>query len=274
MNYKKIVSTVESLPPLLDTVDIIRRLYSEGASSVNLSRLSIAIESDALLSANILKMINSPLYGFSRKIDSVSQAISLFGSELIFALVARFSIQASIVANLRPYGLSNDAFNEMCQLQSKLVSEWYKEINASSAAFLAPLALIMESGKLILAKEITASGEIKAFCEGLMSASSLSIYEHNRFSTSSYYVSGLLFEHWNLSKHYVAILKGLDYEHPTLKELQEEIDVLDVVRTAINVREILTEESLSEASKIVTEMGHSVDAFLKAAKKLQKMRSK
>lgn len=272
MNYKKIVSKIESLPPLLDTADTVRRLYSEGSANVNLSRLTIAIESDALLSANVLKMINSPLYGFSRKIDSVSQAVTLFGSETIFALVLRFCVQANIVANLRPYGVGNDTFNEVCHLQSKLVSEWYTQINPTSAAFLAPLALIMESGKLILAKEITASGEIKEFLQGLKSAKSISLYEHEYFTTSSYFVSGLLFEHWNLNDEYVAILKGLDYEHTKIKELQEQIDVLDTVRRAINVSAILSDDSIKEASKIVAEMGHSVGDFISAAKKLQKMR--
>ena len=273
MNYEKIVSKIESLPPLLDAAEIVRRLYSEGAANVNLSRLTLAIESDALLSANILKMINSPLYGFSRKISSVSQAVALFGSETIFALVLRFSMQSSIVANLRPYGVSNDTFNEVCHLQSKLVSQWYKEVNPSSAAYLSSLALIMESGKLILAKEITASGEIKPFSQGIKSAASISVYEHERFGTSSYFVSGLLFEHWNLTPHYAEILKGLDYEHENLKELQEEIDVLDVARIAINVTHILSDRSIEEAATIVADMGHSVEKFVTVAKKIQKMRN-
>lgn len=270
MKYKKLVRQIESLPPLLDTVDIIRRLYSDGMHNVNLSRLTLAIESDALLSANILKMINSPLYGFSRKITSVSQAITLFGSELIFALVVRFSIHTNIVANLRAYGVSNEKFNEICHLQSRLVSEWYSQIDANSAKFLAPLALIMESGKLIFAKEIALSGDIKDFCVGLRASQSITLYEDELFGTSSYYVCGLLFEHWNLNEHYIKILKGLDYEHSNIEELNEEINVLDAVRTAINVKECLSESSLADAVEIVEDMGHNVEDFLRVAKKLKK----
>lgn len=272
MKYKKLVSQIESLPPLLDTADIVRRLYSDGMQNVNLSRLTLAIESDALLSANILKMINSPFYGFSRKITSVSQAVTLFGSELIFALVVRFSIQTNIVANLRAYGLSNDKFNEICHLQSRLVSDWQTKVDRHFAAFLSPLALIMESGKLIFSKEIALAGEIKEFSKGLESAESITLYEHELFGTSSYYICGLLFEHWNLNEEYIKILKALDYEHTNIEELSTEINILDAVRSAINVKEQLSEASLGSAVEIVEEMGQSVDLFLSAAKNLKKMR--
>ena len=212
MNYETIVKNIESLPPLIDTIKIVKRLYAEGSSNVNIARLIIAIESDALLATNILKMANSPLYGFSKEVTSISQAVTLFGAEMIFAFVVRFSVNANIVANLRPYALSNNAFNEVCHLQSKFVSQWYGKINESSALFLAPLALIMESGKIILAKEITANGCIKSFSQGLQDAQSVSLYEHKHFTTSSYFVSGLLFEHWNLNRNYTEILKSLDFE--------------------------------------------------------------
>lgn len=273
MEFDSLVKKIESLPPLIESADLIKRVCAEGVMHTNLSRLIIAIESDALLSLSLLKMANAPLYGFSRTITSVTQAVTLFGAEMIFAFVLRFSINARIMANLRPYGLSNEAFNEVCVLQSRLLTAWYMQVDPLKAPFLASLALIMESGKLLLAREITADGKIKSFCEGLKSASSVVHYEHEIFGTSSYYVTGLLFEHWHLNANYVAILKGLDYEHENFDALQEQIDVLDVVRTAINVNAVLTPDSVEESAAFVAQMGHDPQKFLSAVKKIKLMRN-
>lgn len=153
MNYKDIVSEIDSLPPLSDTTMFIQQLYSHGAQNVNIIKLVRIIESDALLAANILKMINAPLYGFSKKIASVSQAVTLFGTEMVYGLVINYAMNQHLKADLKPYGLLNSQFNNICQMQSALMMQWYAKIDLRHAQFLASLALMMESGKLIFAKK-------------------------------------------------------------------------------------------------------------------------
>ena len=68
---------------------------------------------------------------------------------------------------------------------------------------------------------------------------------------------------------YVHILKGLDYEQSNPSpQIARWIDSLDVVRTAINVKNILTKESIEEASELVAEMGLSVVMFKKACNEI------
>ncbi|MDF1876702.1 HDOD domain-containing protein [Sulfurimonas sp. SAG-AH-194-L11] len=261
MNFRSIVNHIDSLPALSDTTQVVRKLYEGGAQNVNISLLVQAIESDVVLTVNILKMINSPLYGFSKKITSISQAVTLFGTQVVYGLVVRYSIESAIIANLRPYGLSNSKFNDICHMQSTLMNQWYSQVNLQDAQFLAPLALVMESGKLVIAQEITQNGNIKEFINGVKSAANISEYENSLFGTSSYYVSGLLFEHWNLDSLYVDMLKGLDFEHDGALKMTYYIDALDVVRTAVNVVDIFTQESIEEASEIVADMGLDVADF-------------
>lgn len=269
MNFRGIVKNIESLPALSDTTQIVRSLYEHGAENVNISKLVAAIEMDALLTANILKMINSPLYGFSKQIASISQAVTLFGTQVVYGLVVRYSIESSIIANLRPYGLSNSKFNDICHMQSALLTQWYSEINLREAQVLAPLALIMESGKLVVAQEVVQAGSIKEFITGLKAAENISEYENSLFGTSSYYVSGLLFKHWNLDSHYVDMLKGLDFEYDGASQMGHQIDILDAVRTAVNVADIFTDESISDATEIVTDMGLDVEHFKKVCLKIK-----
>lgn len=274
MNYEALVKRVNSLPPLLDVAQLIRSLYADGIHNVDVAQLVKAIESDALLCANILHMINSPLYGFSKQINSISQAVTLFGTQRIFGFVVRYAINAVAIANLRVYGVSNERFNEVCQLQSALVHEWYSKINLEYSQFLTPLALIMESGKLIFAKELTSHAKIKEFADGLKTAQSISSYENEVFNTTSYYISGLLFEHWHFNPLYSEILKSIDFEVPNTPRILKFVEILDVVRLAVNVKSIFTQESIDEACAVVDEMGEDKTLFLEAVAKIKQRSEK
>ena len=269
MDFRSIVSRVDTLPPLSDTTKIVQDLYENGAENVNIDKLVMAIESDASLTVNILKMINTPFYGFSRDIVSIRQAVTLFGTQVLYGIVVNFSIRFAVKANLRPYGITTEEFNDICQLQSTLMDRWYSTINKQHAQYLSSLALIMESGKLIVSQEVVNSGKIKEFLKGFRDSEDLAVYENEQFGTTSYFVSGLLFEHWRLDPMYVSLLKGLDYEEDSMHKILHFIDTLDVIRTAINVKEVLTQESIQEAAKIVKYLNLDVDSFIKIAQDLK-----
>jgi len=262
MNFRSIVKSIDSLPSLSDLSIIVRHLYENGAENVNINKLTIAIESDSVLTANMLKMINSPLYGLSKQVSSIKQAIVLLGTEMVYGIVIKFSIESTLIANLRPYGVSNDEFNTISRVQSKLTYEWLLKIDKNNAQFLGSLALIMESGKLVVAQEIAHSGNIKDFLEGLKASDSIIEYENRMFGTSSYYVSALLFEHWHFDASYVDMLKGLDFEHDEGEQYNRYIDILDVVRTVVNVKAMFTPESIESAADLVYETGLDIDEFL------------
>ncbi len=261
MNSRSIVNHINALAPLLDTTQMIRKMFEDGAENVNIIILVQAIERDAVLSLNILKMINSPLYCLPKQITSIYQVINLCGIQAMYGFIVYYSIESSIIANLRPYGLSNTKFHDISHMQCILINKWYSKVNLHDAQILTPLALIMESGKLVVAQEVVHETTIKEFINGIKNAVNISVYENSLFGTSSYYISGLLFEHWHLDQLYVDILKGLDFEHGVAPSISHYIDILDAVRTAVNVSNIFTEESINEAAEIVSEIGLDVVHF-------------
>lgn len=270
MDFNTIIAGIEELPPLSDTAQVVDKLYANGAENVNIINLVRAIESDASLTVNILKMINAPYYGFSRKIASVSQAVTLFGTQIIYGLVIKYCIDSSLVANLRPYGITSSQFNDISHLQSALMSQWYSKIDLRHAQFLAPLALIMETGKLVVSREIVKAGRIKEFQEGLRKADDHIEYENEFFGTSSYFVTGTLFDYWNLEPIYANILKDLDFiSKDTSSQMEYYIKSLDVVRTAINAKEVLTQNSVAHACELIEDMHFNVDDFLHVTSRLK-----
>jgi len=274
MTFKHIITKLESLPPLSNTPFIIQQIYSCGAQNIDIIKLVKVIEADAVLAANILRMINAPIYGFSRKIASISQAVTLFGTDEIYGLVLKYAVDEQLKAETDIYGVDNKTFNDICQLQSTLMLQWYSKIDIRHAQFMAPLALIMESGKLVLAHEVMKSNYIKKFTFGYKKAKNVAEFEHSLLGTTTYYLSGLLFEYWNLEPLYVEILKGLDFETDNSPKVESYIDSLDVIRVAVNVKDILSKNSIYEACGVVEDMGLDPEHFEKVAKRVREQYNK
>jgi HD-like signal output (HDOD) protein len=276
MTFKNIIKNIDSLPPLSNAAHLVQLLYSGGIENLNIKRLVKVIESDAMLAANILKMINSPYYGFKQQISTISQAVTLVGASRIQMLVINYAINEKLKADPSIYGFKNTQFNDLCQLQSSLMFQWYSTINADDAKFLSPLALIMESGKLVLANEVLKSDYVGEFRKGFNECESIEEYEKSIIGTTSYYITAMLFEHWNLEPKYVDILKSLDFPPKDEEEKKQEekkkkvcIPALNVIRKAINVKDILSSSAINTACVLVEDMGQDPDVFKDIALKLR-----
>jgi len=274
VNLESLITSIEAVPALSNTSALVRDAYSNGSDNVDITRLVQIIESDVALTVNVLKMVNAPIYGFSRTISSISQAVSLFGTDKVYGLVLDYSIHEKIKANTRIFGLSNVEFNEMCHLQSSLMLQWCSTVDSKIARFLAPLALIMESGKLVLSNDIMKNTFAKKYRQTLMESDSIEACEHELIGTTSYYLSGALFEHWNLNPIYVNILKGLDFEEHANEDVHKYIHLIDIVRVAINLKEILTKDSIYQAAGVVQDCGFDEKTFMKVALKVKEQYEK
>ncbi len=73
----KIIEQADDLPTLPTVATKVISVTSGTETSVK--EVGELIEKDVALSAKILQIINSPFYGFSRGITSVSEAVGLMG---------------------------------------------------------------------------------------------------------------------------------------------------------------------------------------------------
>ena len=269
MNLENVTKSIESLAPLSDAILAIQELFSAGQDKLDIGELIELIESDALLSVNILKMANSPLYGFSNKISSVKQSVTLFGTMQVYAFIMSYIINENIEANTAFYGLSNEKFNDICTIQSALLLQWYAKIDLEYAKFLAPLALIMETGKLVLANEVASSSYENTMQEDYKKSKNIPFYEKETFGISSYEVSSKVFEHWHLDTMYIKILDSLD-KKPDSQVIEKYVKIINVVITAVNVKSMLSKESVLEACSLVQKMGLDPNVFAQTALKVKK----
>jgi HD-like signal output (HDOD) protein len=265
MNFEHIVNNIDSLPPLSNAANIVQSLYAAGIDNLNVDRLIKTIESDVMLKANILRVINSPYYGLRTHITSMQRAVTLFGAKRIQMLVIHYAMQEQLKADPSIYGFTSLQFNDFCQLQGSLMYQWYSKINVKEAQFLSSLVLMMEVGKLILAKEVIESDYCGEFRKGFNECKDIQEYELELLGCTSYTLSALLFEHWNLDDEYVTLLKNLDNDELDDVHMLEVLEKIKVIRTAINVKDILSDTAIADAAQMVKDLGYDANDFTSTA---------
>ena len=82
---KEISDALEKIPPIDYVVARTLALIRDPTTSAR--RVAQEIAKDVLLSFEIMKIVNSPIYGFSRKIQSLEHAITLIGFKSVESIV-------------------------------------------------------------------------------------------------------------------------------------------------------------------------------------------
>lgn len=246
---------IKALPPLPASVIRIQELCM--SNDTNIDELSRVIENDPMLSANILKSVNSPLYGMSKEISSIPQAVMLFGISMIRGFAAANAIKKAVAIDLSPYGKTIDDLSRVSTLQSALVREWYRNVDKSMLPLLQSCAFLMELGKLVASLKVIGSGEFDKFSAEVHQNKALSEIERCYLGQSSYEIASLMFEHWNFETALTETLKEIgtpDTKNPYAK-------VLSVVSKALNLRDTFSDQGLKEAYEMIEQFGLNRNAF-------------
>lgn len=166
LDDKKIASVVSSFqvpvkPEILSGID---ELMHE--KEPNIEAVATLIASDVGLSAAILKIINSPLYGMNRRISEIKQAVMMLGLKTINSLVTAillkqaFTGKASISLE-RFWDDANDIANAMTFIGSKVKNKIPVEMLYTIGLFhncgIPLLALKYENYKDVLIEANTAN---------------------------------------------------------------------------------------------------------------------
>ena len=99
---EKEVAELSSLPTLPGVVQLlVQMVKDENSTAMDLGRV---ISQDQALSARVLRMVNSPFYGFSGKISSVSHALVLLGFNVVKGLVLSAAVFESLISEMKGIG--------------------------------------------------------------------------------------------------------------------------------------------------------------------------
>ena len=95
---RQLIEDTKSLPTLPTVITKLNALVAR-KNSTN-QEIARVISSDQILSAKVLRLVNSPFYGFSRRVSTVSNALILLGVNVIKSLILSTSIFEMMEKNL------------------------------------------------------------------------------------------------------------------------------------------------------------------------------
>ncbi len=267
MAYIPIIARVNSLPPLPESVIELENLFAQGDPDID--KLVKIIESDPSLTADLLSKVNAPLYSFSRQIISVLQAVTLFGSAKIRAMVLFSVIERNFDINLEPYGITTQEYAKISTMQSELMFQWYMGIDVNKAKLLTPIAFLMETGKILIAKDIIDHHKEDQFLLDVQNYEKLKYVENIHVNMTTAQINALVFEHWKLNSTFIECMKYLDNETKTPNTIIREVEALQIVRTSLNLKDQFTEVSMEDAVQRIKKASYDVDKYLSVVERIK-----
>src|SRR5258707_1757266 len=106
----RILGALDKLPPFSPVLT--RLMATLADDNVSFGELAGIIETDAVLAGNLLRVVNSPLYGRIATINSVRHAVAIMGSVKIRNLVLGMSVSRRWAAATTPKSWNARRFNE------------------------------------------------------------------------------------------------------------------------------------------------------------------
>ena len=259
---EEILKKIKQLPPLPESAMQIEAVYQNPDSSFN--DMVKILEKDPLLTADILKSANSPLYGFSREINAISQAVSLFGMGTVRGFALASIVKKSFALDLSPYGITNDMFSALSKRQHALTTAWCIRKEARLLGVLSPAAFLVEIGKVLIAQQIISDRTQQKFKDALLSLQDVEAAERAVVGVDTPEVSSTIFEHWRFESGLVNTIRNCEHPESAKDEDKKAAQILHVVRTAVPINGVITDDSIAAAKELIVKYDLDMESFDKA----------
>ncbi len=144
----KLLIKVKEMPPLPQSITQILELTKSTKSSAH--DLTKVCERDPKLTASMLKLANSPFYGFARKISTISHAIVCLGLDTVKSIALTSSTQEMLNNEIPAYALEKGMLWQHsigCATCARIIAKRIG-FNESEEAYIA--GLLLDIGKIIL----------------------------------------------------------------------------------------------------------------------------
>lgn len=193
--WQKVKEAAGRLPPFSPVLS--RLLATLADEDVSLGEIAVLIERDAVLAGNVLRMVNSPLYGWRGTVNSVRHAVSLMGLNKLRNFALGYSISQMWAQMKMPRKWSSRAFN-LHSIATAVLADMVAletSVGYAEGAFVA--GLLHDIGKLVIAIALPAEFDAIYTNYGPDSPP-VETLETAALGFSHCEVSGSILEGWNL----------------------------------------------------------------------------
>ncbi|QOP46166.1 HDOD domain-containing protein [Sulfurimonas paralvinellae] len=256
---EEILKKIKQLPPLPESAMQIEAVYQDPDSTFN--DMVKILEKDPLLTADILKAANSPLYGFSREINAISQAVGLFGMGTVRGFALASIVKKSFKLDLSPYGITNDMFSELSKKQNALTVSWCLRKENKLMGVLSAAAFLVEIGKVLIAQQVMADKKEETFRDALLELQDVEAAEREIVGVDTPEVSATIFANWKFEENLVDVIRNCQDPDKADEDDKRAAQILNVVRVAVPINGVVTDESVNKAKELIEEYGLDMEGF-------------
>ncbi len=203
-SYKGMVLAVKSIPTLPIALQKITALMD--GNRTNLAKVAELITQDQSLSAKVLKLVNSPVYGFPRRIVSIHNALILLGVNAVHGLLLSTVVFEIVSKQMK--GLWEHSVG--CSAACKVIAQHLK-IKELEEYILS--GLLHDFGKVILSIQIP---DAMRDINSLVANEDVTFREAEKLilGFSHTKINGWVAQHWNLP---LGITSGMTFHHDPMK---------------------------------------------------------
>jgi HD-like signal output (HDOD) protein len=204
---EKVILKSVDLPTMPHVAAKTMQLLSD--PKVSTKDLQKVISSDAVLAANILKISNSALYGCSREIKTLSQAVVVLGFRTLRNIVVSASTAAMYRRKAQSFSLKDKILWEhsiCCSIGSLAIAKKIK-YREPEEAFIA--GLLHDIGIIVLDNSL-GDAYVSILKEAFNSDNSLINLEINHLGFGHHQVGYIIMRHWNFAK---SLQDAVGYHH-------------------------------------------------------------
>ncbi|GAB6073901.1 HDOD domain-containing protein [Nautilia lithotrophica] len=252
---EKILNQIKSLPPLPKSVLEIQRITNDPNSSI--ADLIKIVKEDPMLTANLLKAANSPLYGFTRQIKNVDQAVSLFGMSTVKGFAISFAIRNSLKFDLSAYGINETQFHDVASQRNAIAINWFKR-DRTKLDILATNSFLIDLGAVVISLILNNEDKSESFKKRLQNGENRDLLEKEYIGATTIEVTTEIFKHWNFSEDLIESMSNIN---DPKGDYQIESAALLVLKTLIDLIKPYNEENKKKAFEIATKYDLDTEAL-------------
>lgn len=264
----ELMEQIDSIPMLPETVQKVEAVYNNPDS--DMSEMADAIKQDPVVTAYILRTANSPMYGLSRTVTDVAQAVSLLGKDVVRAFTIASAANTCMTIDLSPYRITQADYFAHSQMQNALVSRWVSKVDSSMLGNLSLASLLLELGKVVISRYSIEFGKTDVLQNALSrNGTTVAEAEIEVCGSKSEDVTATLFFRWHFSADLVHLIRFADEpEDASDDEIREMAKFLKVAKEAITIDGKITDATLKNARVLIEEYGMNQDHFDSAVEKV------
>ena len=268
---KQFLDKFADIHPLPSVVMTVNKLINDSESTMK--DFEDVIQVDQVLVARLLRLVNSPFYGLTQTVDSISRAVAFLGMKNLHNLVVIDALQTVFVAPQRTTSFSKKKLwhhSAAVSICSKMVAERIFGLNGDDAL----LCGILHDFGLLIEEQIQPD-DFEKICSACSSTSDLVRLENESLGTNHCELGYTMSRDWNMSAtvqdairdhHLISdnikpdslagIIQISEYitgqlEHTTLPDIKVDISapLLQHLKDSIDDYKVLTEDLPEEMEK-------------------------